>query len=114
MQSLLQAMPLTKQRSPGPGVMLRVMRPSGLCALCQASQRNAPSNLAWRLPPSIVAAVNPTRLSQTYVLAALYLLEDANADRRRLQLQRRIRKLFACKKGLRDLAGQQPSVRTKV
>jgi hypothetical protein len=44
-------------------------------------------------PPS------PCASPQTYVLAALYLLEDANADRLASTVQQRMCGVFACRNG---------------
>ena len=53
---------------------------SGFRSVAPAFPTNASPNRAWHLPPNFFAAAAPTRPPQTYVLAALYLLEDANSD----------------------------------
>ena len=74
---------LTRPRSFGRGVVSAVVCRSGFRSVAPAFPTNASPNHAWRLPPKFFAAAASTRPPQTYVLAALYLLEDANSEGQR-------------------------------
>jgi len=76
------AFPLTNPWSIGPGVVASAVRSGSFHEPRPAFPLSASPNRARRLLSANIAALASTRLTSTYVLAALYLLEDSHSARR--------------------------------
>src|SRR5260370_24101511 len=76
------AFPLTNPWSIGPGLAPGAVHAGSFHDPHPAFPLSASLDRARRLPLTNIAALASTRLTSTYVLAALYLLEDSHSAKR--------------------------------
>src|SRR5216684_7804619 len=76
-QGLPPALALAERQSFGPGSVRGIPRPDRMNSPAPASRSHASQNRVCPLSSTTIAAITSMPSPRTYVLAALYLLEDS-------------------------------------